>query len=117
MPGSDPLVVVIVREAAVRSTLVARLAMSGANMCTAQHFEERLPASARGAAAILITDQAAIDAHPGGVAALLGDPQWSRIIVLTDDAAATCAEPRILYADVGEAAAVTQLLADWRRED
>jgi hypothetical protein len=109
--------VVIVREAAVRSTLVARLAMSGANMCTAQHFEERLPASARGTAAILIADQAAIDAHSGGVAALLGDPQWSRIIVLTDDAAATCADPGILYADVGEAAAVTQLLADWRRED
>ncbi|WP_158298802.1 hypothetical protein [Sphingomonas psychrotolerans] len=118
VPGTDPLVVVIVREAAIRSTLVARLAMSGANMCTAQQFDERHPASARGVAAMLITDREAIDAHPGGVAALLRDPQWSRIIVLTRDVPAQSEDPRLLYVDAGEAAAaMTCLLAGWRRED
>ncbi|MDP5281223.1 hypothetical protein Q9Q95_20020 [Sphingomonas sp. DG1-23] len=116
MPGSDPLVVVIVREAAVRSTLVARLAMSGANMCTAQHFDERHPASLRGTAAMLITDRAAIDAHPDGAAALLCDPQWSRIVVLTHDAAATSEDPRLLYLAPGDAAALTRLVSDWRGE-
>jgi hypothetical protein len=116
MPGSDPLLVVIVREAAVRSTLVARLAMNGADMCTAQHFDERHPASSGGKAAALITDQAAIDEHPGGIAALLDDPRWVRIIVLTRDAAAASLDPRLLYVDAGEAApATTRLLADWRR--
>jgi hypothetical protein len=118
VPGTDPLIVVIIREAAIRSTLVARLAMSGADMCTAQQFDERHPASVRGIAAMLITDQAAIDAHSGGIAALLGDPQWSRIIVLTRDVPAQSENSRLLYVDAGEAAAaMTRLLADWRRED
>jgi len=117
MPGSDPLLVVIVREAAVRSTLVARLAMNGADMCTALYFDERHPASSSGKPAALITDQTAVDEHPGGIAALLEDPRWVRIIVLTRDTATASVDPRLLYVDAGEAApATTRLLDDWRRE-
>ena len=116
MPG-DPLVVVIVREAAIRSTLVARLAMSGADMCTAQNFDERHPASARGTAVVLITDHAAIDAQCGGIAALLCDAQWRRIIVLTRDVALASEDPRLFYVAAGDAAAaMARLLSDWRDE-
>lgn len=117
MPGSDTLLVVIVREAAVGSTLVARLAMSGADMCTAQNFDERHPASARGTAVVLITDHAAIGAHSGGIAALLDDSQWRRIIVLTRDGALASEDPRLLYVDADEAAAaMARLLSDWQHQ-
>jgi hypothetical protein len=116
VPGTDTLLVVIVREAGIRSTLVARLAMSGADMCTAQHFDERHPASARGTAVVLITDQATVDGHPDGTAALLRDPQWCRIVVLTREAGTTSDDPRLLYVDSGDAAAaVSRLLSDWQR--
>jgi len=115
VPGSDPLLVVIVREAAIGSTLVARLAMSGADTCTAQSFDERRPAMGGMAGAVLITDQAAVDGHPGGITALLGDPQWRGVVVLSADAIADDTNPRLRHLEPGQAlAAMPQLIAEWR---
>ncbi|AQR73586.1 hypothetical protein [Sphingomonas sp. LM7] len=115
MPGIDPLLVLILREAAIRSTLVARLAMGGADTCTAQYFDEKRPASARGAAAVLVTDQEAVDGHPGGTAALLRDPQWRMVIVLAPAAAPGGGDPRLIHLARGDAAVgLTRLLAEWR---
>ena len=116
-PGGEPLFTVIVAEAAVRSALAGRLAMDGANMCTALGFDERRPPPVRDAAAILVTDQATVDMHSGGVVALLHDASWHRIIVLTPGAAATSEDPRLLYVERGDAVAATiRLRTEWRRD-
>lgn len=115
MPGTDPILVLILRELGLRSTLVARLAMSGVDMCTAQYFDEKLPPSARGAAVVLVTDQAAVDGHPGGTAALLGNPQWRLIVVLVPEGAASAADPRLVHLASGDpAAGLMRLLTDWK---
>jgi hypothetical protein len=115
VPGIDPLLVLILREVALRSTLVARLAMRGIDTCTARYFDEKLPPSARGSALVLVTDQGAVDGHPGGTAALLGDPQWRLIVVLAPPGAATAADPRLVHlADADAAAGLVRLLAGRR---
>jgi hypothetical protein len=112
----EPLFTVIVDDAATRSTLVARLAMSGANMCTAQSFDERGPTSTRNAAAILVTDQATIDTHPGGGTALLGGVVWRRIMVLTSEPAVTSQDPRLIYVERNDAVpAIARLRAEAQR--
>lgn len=115
MPGNDPILVLIVREMALRSTLVARLAMNGIDTCTAQFFDEKLPPSARGASLVLVTDQGAIDGHRGGTAALLGDPQWRLIVVLAPEDPTATPDPRLVHlTDADAAAALVRLLAERR---
>jgi hypothetical protein len=114
--GEEPLFTVIVRDVAVRSTLVARLAMNGANMCTGQGFDERRPVSPRNAEAILVTDQATIDTHPGGVAALLGGSSWRRIMVLTSGSSTISDDPRLIYVERNDAVpAIARLRAEAQR--
>ncbi|MDV3457364.1 hypothetical protein RZN05_10255 [Sphingomonas sp. HF-S4] len=115
MPGNDPILVLILREMALRSTLVARLAMNGIDTCTAQFFDEKLPPSARGASLVLVTDQGAIDGHRGGTAALLCDPQWRMIVVLAPGDGAATPDPRLVHlTDADAAAALVRLLAERR---
>ena len=98
-PGKEPLFTVVISDAAMRSTLVARSAMNGADMCTGQSLGERRPASARNAPDILVTDQSTVDLHPGGAGALLRDLPWHRVMVLTSDSTATSPDPRLIYVE------------------
>lgn len=117
MPGTNPLLVLIVREAALRSTLVARLAMRGATVWTGRAFDEKRPASAR-APAVLITDEESIEHHPGGAAALSRDAQWRKVVVLTRGGEPASEDARLFYlARGGAAPALTRLLEDWAAQD
>lgn len=114
--GEEPLFTVVIGDAAVRSTLVARLAMNGADMCTGQSLGEGRPASARNAAAILVTDQSTIDMHPGGAGALLRDLPWHSVMVLTSDTAAISRDSRLIYVEHKDAVpAITRLRIEAQR--
>jgi hypothetical protein len=104
MSRIDVLLVLVLREAALRSTLVARLAMGGATVWTAQRFDEKLPASIR-TPAVLVTDAESVDAHPGGVVALCHDTRWRMVVVLTGDAAPDSQDARLVYIPRSDAAA------------
>lgn len=115
MPETNLLLVLIVAEAALRSTLVARLALSGATVWTARGFDEKRPVSVR-APALLVTGEESIALHPGGVAALSQDAQWRMVVVLTRGAAPLSEDGRLLYLARSEAVpALNRLLEDWRR--
>lgn len=114
--GEEPLFTVIISDAAVRSTLVARLAINGADMCTGQSLGERRPASARNAAAILITDQPTVDLHPGGAGVLLRDLPWHSVMVLTSDTSAVSEDPRMIYVEPKDAVpAIARLRSEAQR--
>lgn len=116
MPGTNPLLVLIVREAGLRSTLVARLAMCGATVWTGRAFDEKRPASAR-APAVLITDEESIEDHPGGAVALSENAQWRKVIVLTRGSAPTSQDTRLFYlARGGAAPALARLLEAWAQD-
>jgi hypothetical protein len=109
------LLVLVVRDVALRSTLVARLAMDGATVWTAQRFDEKLPASIR--TPVLVTDTESVEAHPGGAAVLRDDARWRMVVVLTADAAPAIDDARLLHVECSEAAAaLTQLLAGLQHE-
>lgn len=118
-----PLVVLIVRQSALRSALVARLALDGATVCTARDFDANHSIAARGPA-VLVADAESIEDHPGGPQAVADDPRWERVIVLgegetPDDAdRASAAEtagdmiPRLHFLPMASAAAsISMLLA------
>lgn len=86
-----PLVVLIVRQSALRSALVARLALDGATVCTARDFDANHSIAARGPA-VLVADAESIEDHPGGPRAVADDPRWERVIVLEEGASADGAE-------------------------
>lgn len=116
MNAADLLLVLVIRDVALRSTLVARLAMGGATVWTAQRFDEKLPASIR-TPAVLVTDTESVEAHPGGAAVLRDDARWRMVLVLTADAAPASDDARLLYIEHGEAAAaLTQLIASLQGE-
>lgn len=117
MPGTNPLLVLIVREAALRSTLVARLAMRGATVWTARAFDEKRPASAR-MPAVLITDEESVALYPGGAAALSRHAQWRKVVVLTRRGAPASEDARLFYlARSGAVSALAGLLEDWAVQD
>jgi hypothetical protein len=117
VPDKDLLLVLVLREAALRSTLVARLALSGAAVSTAQRFDERRPASGGAKPAVLVTDAGSIAEHPGGAAALLTDPQWRTVVVLGGPTARSGNDPRLLHLDPTDApATLPKLLAQWQAE-
>lgn len=78
------LLALILSEAGLRSSLIARLAYSGADVITAHALDDRRLAR-RGGSMILITDAQAM----GAVAApsLADDPRWQHVIVVGAEAA------------------------------
>jgi hypothetical protein len=111
MSGINVLLVLVLREAALRSTLVARLAMGGASVWTAQRFDEKVPASIR-TPAVLVTDTESVDAHPGGAIALRDDARWRMVVVLTRGALPASEDARLHYVEHADAmAALTRLLS------
>ena len=85
-------------------------------MCTGQSLGGRRPASARNAPTILVTDQSTIDAHPGGAVALLREPPWHRVMVLTSDSAAISLDSRLIYVEPKDAVpAIARLRVETQR--
>lgn len=100
----DLLLVLVLREAALRSSLVARLAMGGATVWTAQRLDEKLPASIR-APAVLVTDRESVAAHPGGAQALCEDARWRMVVIVSPDPAPDGDDARLRHIAQSDAAA------------
>lgn len=99
---SDVLLILVLREAGLRSTLSARLSFAGADVITAQGLHD--PALTRGARrpAVLVLDEDAIASRSDEwLEALVGDPHWHEVVVLAATASLPPARAggRLLYLD------------------
>jgi hypothetical protein len=116
VPVSLDRIVLIVAEPTLRSTLAARLAMSGVDVITAKNFED--PSLARLAApAVLVTDERALGDHEGCLALLLARRQWHRVIVIPDEPPQDQPHPGAFVVERGDAPArIAALIRRWREE-
>lgn len=110
MSRSFPMLVLVVREAGLRSALVARLAMAGADIVTVDKLDDPRIERWLASAPVLIIDETTLTGRKGGEAALRADPRWRAIAVVGGEA-----EPgmprRIASADA--AAILEAMLPEW----
>jgi hypothetical protein len=111
--SDDLLLVLIVREAGLRSSLAARLGMTGADLMTADSFHAPRVAPVRDGPVVLIADQQAVDDHVGGSGALAADPRWQRVVIITSDGSTEITPELIRMPRDNAAAAIAALVAEW----
>lgn len=115
MASETLLLVLILREAGLRSTLVARLSMAGADVLTADDFNDPRLARHKKRLLVLIADDAAVEGHDGGCDGLLDDPRWQRVVVLSRGACAASKDSRLIRIERAQAAnAIAELLPEWQ---
>ena len=115
MASETLLLVLILREAGLRSTLVARLSLAGADVLTADDFNDPRLARHKKRPLVLIADEAAVDAHSGGCDGLLEDPRWQRLVVLSPGACPASDDPRLVRMPRADAAkTIAKLLPEWQ---
>ncbi len=103
------LVILMVREAGLRSMLAARLALSGIDVVSMDQVDAGRIARLGGTAPVLVADGAATGEHPGGLAALAADPLWYRLIIMGE--AGDVSAPHLYHVTAEEpAAAIAALL-------
>ncbi len=108
------LLVLVVGEAGLRSTLVARLSIAGAEVLTTDDPGDPGLTRLAGRRLVLIADQAALDSPNGGLERLSADPRWSRLVLVSRDGRAGNDDPRLIRLDrAGAAAAIGALLPEW----
>lgn len=112
-PGEPvfPLLVLIVREAGLRSTLIARLSMAGADLVTLDNIDDPSVERWLAKAPVLIIDEVVLAGREGGEAALRADPRWRGIAVIGGAAADAAMPARIAREDA--AAAIEAMLPGW----
>jgi hypothetical protein len=109
------LLVLIVRETGLRSTLVAKLSMAGADVLTTGDFDD--PRLMRHALRrlVLIADEAAVDGYDGGCDRLLAEGCWFRLVMLSPGAGAVSGDLRLIRLERTIAAAtIVSLLPGWQ---
>ena len=106
-----PLLVIVAREAGLRSTLIARLSMAGADLVTIDNLDDPRVERWLAKSPVLIIDEAALATRPGGEAALRADPRWCAIAVVGGAATDAAHPPRIPRDD--PASAIEAMLPDW----
>lgn len=113
VPSRTLILVLIVREAGLRSTLAARLSMAGADVITADSLDDPRMQRLRAGAVLVLDAPAAEDA--GGPAAVLADPRWETLVLIGDGETNGATDPRLLR--VGRAIAgvvIEARLPEWR---
>lgn len=110
MSPTVPMLVLVAREAGLRTSLVARLSMAGGDIVTVDNLDDPRVERWLAHAPVLIIDNAALAGREGGEAALRGDPRWRAIAVIGGQAA-DGATPRIASADA--AAILEAMLHEW----
>lgn len=113
------LLVLIVRDAGLRSTLAARLSLTGADLVTAEDFHDPVIGRSVRRPATLVVDRATMERQvEGWVDGLLGQPLWRRVVVLTDrrDHAEPANDRLVLIDRAGAAAGLIELLPRWAAE-
>jgi hypothetical protein len=115
------LLVLIVRDVGLRSTLVARLSLAGGDLITASQPHDPVLERKRLRDAVMVIDEETIAIQPAGwIETVLDDPRWRAIVVLTWQPAASDAgtnRPRLIHVERDNAAkAITALVHQWRDE-
>lgn len=111
MSPSSPLLVLMVREAGLRSTLIARLSMAGADLVTIDNIDDPRIQRWLGKGPVLILDHMALAGREGGEAALRADPRWRAITVIGGAPEDAAHPPRISGVDA--AAEIEAMLPGW----
>lgn len=110
MRPTVPMLVLMVREAGLRTSLVARLSMAGGDVVTVDNLDDPRVERWLVHAPVLIVDDRALAGRDGGEVALRGDPRWRAIAVIGGQADPGFAQ-RIASADA--AAILEAMLPEW----
>jgi nucleoside-diphosphate-sugar epimerase len=105
------LLILVAREAGLRSMLVARLSMAGGDVVTVDNLDDPRLERWLAKGPVLIIDDGALHGREGGEVALRADPRWRAVIVVGGQAGGGAAAPRIAAADA--AAALEAMLPEW----
>lgn len=121
MPHNSVLLVLIAREAALRSTLAARLSMVGADLITAESLEDPQLKRCVQKPCYLIVEEAMLEGRDGiWRETLLATPHWRQVVVLTGATPgqrAPDADPRLLHLERKTAPSViAELVPRWLAE-
>jgi len=115
VPAKSLLIVLLVRDAGVRSTMAARLSMHGVDVLTASEFHDPVMHRTRGRA-VLVTDEAiAAEDRAEWAEALQDEARWLRIVVLTAEPPEPSGpDDRLVFVQQQHAAAqLVALLPEW----
>lgn len=116
MPTDNVLLVLIVRDAGLRSSLAARLSMSSADVLTVEDFDDPRIVRGRRRRVVVVADQAAVDGADGGLDRLALDPRWQCIVLIGGVLGENTL--RILHVPRKEAAAaIVAMLPAWQGEE
>lgn len=114
MPNKSALLIVVVRERGLRSALVARLSLAGADLVTLDDIDDPALERVIRSPAVLVIDEALAAEHSDAwLESLLADPRWRSLVLLTvDPPSQTATDPRILrVAYSNAAAAIAELVS------
>lgn len=111
MSPLSPLLVLVVREAGLRTTLIARLSMAGADLVTISDIDDPRIQRWIDKGPVLVLDAAALAEREGGEPALRADPRWRAIAVIGGEAQDPAFPPRISSGDA--AAEIEAMLPAW----
>lgn len=105
------LVILMVREAGLRSMLAARLALSGIDVVSMEQVDAARITRLGGTAPVLVADLEAAQAQPGGLAALCCDPLWHQLMIIGGGGEVTAPHLHHIASDE-PAAAIAALLRE-----
>lgn len=107
-----------VAEAGLRSTLVARLTLGGADVLTMRELTAQQPPPASRGKMVLVIDDAGVHAYPGASNALYEDSRWTRLVMLTGAEPPDPAPAHVHHLAAASAApSLGTLLDEWHRAD
>ncbi|MDF7776569.1 hypothetical protein P1X14_15035 [Sphingomonas sp. AOB5] len=111
------LLVLIIHEAGLRSSLVAQLSLAGASIVTAKDVDDPMLTRSVRKPSILVLDHEFVAAQQAGwLDDVLAEPRWNRLVVL--DGPADCpADPRCIALDGKNAAAsIMASMPGWKAQ-
>ncbi|MCW3835731.1 hypothetical protein ACFQ1E_05630 [Sphingomonas canadensis] len=99
MSEVDVMIVLVLRDAGLRSILAARLSFAGAQVVTAQAIHDPAVTRHIRKRAVLVVEAEAVAGRSGEwIDALVDDPLWIEVVVLVEEGERECLpdEPRLL---------------------
>ncbi|NML05672.1 hypothetical protein [Sphingomonas sp. G-3-2-10] len=111
------LLVLIIHEAGLRSSLVAQLSLAGASIVTARDIDDPMLVRTVRKPSVLVLDHDFVAAHPSDwLDDVLADPRWHKLVVLNGPTDCPV-DPRCVALDgKGASGAIMQKLPGWKAE-
>jgi|EndMetStandDraft_4_1072995.scaffolds.fasta_scaffold396589_1 hypothetical protein len=120
MAGQAVLIVLAVREPAMRSALAAQLTLAGVDLVTAHEVDGPvLRRSVRRPAVLILDEHTVVSRPPEWLDALVAEPYWRQIVVLCDILETHGPrDARLVHLDRHHAReAIAELLPTWVAEE